>query len=336
MFVTWTYDADGRVASNSRASGADSITFRYDDRAGTSTVTDALGEVRTYSFQTTHDRIQVAAVSGAPCTSGCSNSFAGYTYDANGYPASRTDHNGHQTTFVYDARGLEISRTEAVGTPEERTITTQWHATFRLPERIAKPGKATAFTYDAQGRLLTRTETDALSGLSRTVTNTYDAQGLLATRDGPRTDVTDIATFTYDGQGNLTKTSNALGHVSRVTGYDPHGRPLTLADPNGLVTTRAYDARGRLTRRDVDGQRTAFAYDGVGNVTKTTLPDGSTHARSMSASSTKASTLFPRCSTISRPTTRTYISLVIMLRDPQPGNTPPNGLTSRTRQLCPT
>ncbi len=125
LYVTWTYDADGRVTSNSRTGGADSVTLSYDDSARTTTLTDALGAVRTYSFETSHDRIQVSTVSGAPCTSGCSNAFAAYTYDANGYPASRTDHNGHQTTFVYDARGLETSRTEAMGTLEERTITTR-------------------------------------------------------------------------------------------------------------------------------------------------------------------------------------------------------------------
>ena len=275
LYVTWTYDADGRVTSNSRTGGADSVTLTYDDNAHTTTLTDALGAVRTYSFETIRDRIQVSAVSGAPCTSGCRNAFMDYTYDANGYPASRTDHNGYQTTFVYDARGLETSRAEAVGTPEERTITTRWHAAFRLPELITAPGKTTAFTYDAQGRLLTLTETDTLTGRLRTTTHSYNAEGLLDTRDGPRTDVSDLTTFRYDAQGNRTEISNALGHVSRITAHDPHGRPLTLEDPNGLVTTLAYDARGRLTGRTMGGQPTTFAYDGVGNVTRTTLPDGS-------------------------------------------------------------
>ncbi len=275
LYVTWTYDADGRVTSNSRTGGADSVTLSYDDSARTTTLTDALGAARTYSFETSHDRIQVSTVSGAPCTSGCSNAFAAYTYDANGYPASRTDHNGHQTTFVYDARGLETSRTEAMGTLEERTITTRWHAAFRLPELITTPGKTTAFTYDARGRLLTLAETDTASGRSRTTTHTYNAQGLLDTRDGPRTNVNDLTTFRYDAQGNRTEIGNALGHVNRVTAHDAHGRPLTLEDPNGLVTTLAYDARGRLTGRTVGGQPTTFAYDGVGNVTRTTLPDGS-------------------------------------------------------------
>ena len=52
------------------------------------------------------------------------------TYDANGNIASRTDFDGHQTTYVYDmTRNLETSRTEGlttagVATPATRTITT--------------------------------------------------------------------------------------------------------------------------------------------------------------------------------------------------------------------
>jgi RHS repeat-associated protein len=275
LYVTWTYDAQGRATSSSRAGGADRVTLTYDDSTGTSTLTDALGEVRTYSFETTHDRIQVSAVSGAPCSSSCSNSFAGYSYDANGYPASRTDHNGNLTTFVYDARGLETSRTEAVGTPEERTTAARWHTMFRLPELITAPGKSTAFTYDSQGRLLTRTETDTFSGRSRTVTNTYNARGLLATQDGPRTDVADVTTLAYDAQGNLAETTNALDHANRFTDYDAHGRPLRMEDQNGLITLLAYDSRGRLISREAGGQLTGIEYDGVGNVTRTSLPGGS-------------------------------------------------------------
>ncbi|NIW57445.1 MAG: hypothetical protein GWN21_20070, partial [Gammaproteobacteria bacterium] len=275
MYVTWSYDAVGRVIANSRAGGAEAVTLSYDDAAGTTTLTDALGEVRTYSFETSHHSARVAAVSGSPCTSSCSNSFASYTYDANGYPASRTDHNGNQTTFVYDARGLETSRTEAVGTPEQRTVTTRWHPTFRLPELITEPGKTTAFRYDALGRLLSRTETDTASGRSRAVTNTYNAQGLLAAIDGPRTDVADISTFAYDLAGNGTQITNALDQVNRITLHDAHGRPLELQDPNGLVTRLTYDARGRLLARDVGGRLTTFEYDGVGDVIRTTLPDGS-------------------------------------------------------------
>lgn len=52
------------------------------------------------------------------------------TYDANGFVASRAGWNGTAASHVRDAVGLELSLTEAAGTPEARTITTEWHVTF--------------------------------------------------------------------------------------------------------------------------------------------------------------------------------------------------------------
>ena len=92
----------------------------------------------------------------------CGGQNQNTTFDANGFVASRTDFNGIQTTFIHDSRGLQTSRTETVGTLEERTITTEWHATFRLPIKITEQGKETNFTYDTQGRLLERNEETAL------------------------------------------------------------------------------------------------------------------------------------------------------------------------------
>ena len=76
--------------------------------------------------------------------------------------------------------------------------------------------------------------------------------------NGPRTDVADITTYTYDAQGNLTTIANALAHVTRITQYDAHGHPPRIEDANGIVTTLSYDARGRLTSRTTGGEKTDF------------------------------------------------------------------------------
>lgn len=47
----------------------------------------------------------------------------------------------------------------------------------------------------------------------------------------------------------------------RSTAYDAGGRPLSTVDPNGRVTTLTYDARGRLTERNVGGEATSYVYD---------------------------------------------------------------------------
>ena len=40
------------------------------------------------------------------------------------------------------------------------------------------------------------------------------------------------------------------------------------------MTALAYDTRGRMLSRTVDGQATFFDYDAAGNPTRTTLPNG--------------------------------------------------------------
>ena len=154
-FATWAYDTQGRAISSEHAGGVEKATldFSVDNQV---TVTNALGKDTTYHFTTLHGVKKVTSVEGH-ATATCVAANKAYTYDANGYLASKTDWQGNVTSYVHDDRGLEVSRTEAVGTSEERTITTTWHADFRLPLTITEPGKVTSFSYDGQGKLLNTT-----------------------------------------------------------------------------------------------------------------------------------------------------------------------------------
>ncbi len=119
-----------------------------------STVTNPLGKQTTYHFTTIHGVRKVTQVEGHP-TASCEGANRSYSYDANGNIASKTDWNGVTTNYTYDmSRNLELTRTEAVGTPQERTITTEWHPDFRLPTKITEPKRITEYTYDAQGQQL--------------------------------------------------------------------------------------------------------------------------------------------------------------------------------------
>lgn len=135
-------------------------------------------------------------------------------------------------------------------------------------------------TTDANGSLgLSAT----LSGTPRTWSYTYNANGKVLTADGPRTDVSDITTYTYYAdndadlgkRGNVATVTNAAGHVTSFTAYNAHGQPTTIIDPNGTTTTLTYDARQRLTSRNVGGEVTSYDYDAVGQLIKVTLPDAS-------------------------------------------------------------
>ena len=270
-FASYEYAITGKAIRTEHAGGAMKFTVAY-NADGSSTVIDPIGASRTYNFSVVQN-VSVPAGVSQPCAS-CGGSSSNSTYDANGNLASKTDFNGNLTTYVYDlTRNLETSRTEAAGTPLARTITTAWHPTFRLPTQITEPNRVTTFVYDTQGNVAQQTITSGT--LIRAWTYTYNSFGQALTVDGPRTDVADVSTYTYDTQANLATVTNALGHITRLTAYDAHGRPLTIQDPNGLVTQLGYDVRGRLISRFVGSELTQFQYDGVGQLTRIILPDSS-------------------------------------------------------------
>lgn len=282
-FATWGYDAYGRANLSEHASGVNQTTIThagnlYELQTGTKTVVDALGVSRTY----THSNVLgVAKLTGItqPAASGTGTVTESYTYDVNGNRTSKRDFKNQRTCYVYDlTRNLEMHRVEgfaagiscpsnlATYTPtagtRQRKISTQWHPTYRLPTQIDEPGKRTTFTHDANGNVLTKTELDTATSESRTWTYTYNSFGQVLTADGPRTDVSDVTTYTYYTCttgfqcGQVETITNALGHVTTYNTYNAHGQPLTITDPNGVVTTLTYDLRQRLTSRTVGAEQT--------------------------------------------------------------------------------
>jgi RHS repeat-associated protein len=96
-----------------------------------------------------------------------------------------------------------------------------------------------------------------------------------------------VTTYTYDADGNLTSTTDPLGHTTKYA-YDPTGqlrqttyadgttatlsrdalgRVVASTDATGATTRSEYDALGRLTAVvDPLGNRTQYAYDEVGDL----------------------------------------------------------------------
>nr|WP_082107451.1 DUF6531 domain-containing protein [Pseudomonas toyotomiensis] len=149
-YATWAYDDQDRAISSEHANGADRVSVSYNSD-GTVSVTNELGKVAKYSFQTIRGVRRITAIEGEPSPN-CPSSNSTFTYDDRGLLKTKTDNNGILTTYDYNERGLEVSRTEASGTPQARTITTTWHPDWFLPVTITEPDRITQYTYDNQGR----------------------------------------------------------------------------------------------------------------------------------------------------------------------------------------
>jgi RHS repeat-associated protein len=300
-FATFHYDSSGRGTSSEHAGGVDKYTLSYNGTyAGApATVTDPLGTNRTYQFSALLSAMKDTS-QAQPAASGGSTVTQTETYDANGNVASLTDFNGNLTCYAYDlTRNLETVRVEgfapgsscpsslATYTPasgtRQRKIVTSWHPSFRLPATITEFNRTTTLNYDGNGNLQTKTVTDTsvTPNVSRTWSYTYDSYGRMKTAKGPRTDVDTTTTYAYytcaTGYqcGKLQTVTDALGHITTYNTYNAHGQPLTITDPNNVVTTLQYDGRQRLTSRQIGTETTTFDYWPTGLLKKVTLPDAS-------------------------------------------------------------
>src|SRR6185312_3563177 len=232
-FAAWSYnDTSGKATCSEHApsgnavstaitcfydtSGVDKTTITYNSD-GSADVTEATGLVRHLTFQDINGRYELYTAS-APGVDG-REPVQTITYDSNGdgFIAATTDFPGHDsagavTLFNHDTAGRETLRTEASGTTYQRTTTTTWNALVSMPEEIdvydaggALKRKET-YCYNASagacsdstaiGSVWTHDIHDPVTGTDRITTYTYSS-GFLASVDGPRTDVSDVTTFTY-------------------------------------------------------------------------------------------------------------------------------------------
>lgn len=233
-------------------------------------------------------------------------------YDKNGHLVRQRDANGVLTDFTYHPRGWLLTRTvraNADGTPSANDAVTQiGYKPYGAVESITDPdGVKITYTYDAAHRLTditdalgnrihytldaagnkTKEETFDTSGtLRRSLGRTYNTLGqLTGIKDGLNRTVFDASfSDSYDGNGNLVRSADALG-IQRKQGYDALNRLITTIDNyNGTdpatqntQSVFAYDARDQLQGvSDPDGLNTTYDYDGLGNTTAVHSPDTGT------------------------------------------------------------
>ena len=287
-YSVYRYDSSGLATSTEHAGGV----AHFDVSYGTSsdrTVTTSLGATRTLQFNTVNNYLlpigESFSVAGLQAGSGS------YSYDANGNPASHTDLNGIQTTYVYDlSRNLETKRVEAANTQSSRTFTTVWHSQYALPLSISSPLLIKTYTYDQAGHMTgyseqATTDSNGNQGLSatkigsaRTWAYTYNDAGLLSSVTGPRTDISDITQYQYDSSGNMTFVTDSMGHITAFSNFDAYGRATRITEPNGLINDLKFSPRGLLLSVTQSGagisETTTYAYDGVGLGQKVTFPSG--------------------------------------------------------------
>ncbi|MCF7222494.1 RHS repeat-associated core domain-containing protein [Marilutibacter chinensis] len=222
-------------------------TLRYDGAGRVLSVRDANDVVTDFEY---HPRGWMTArkVRGSDDTAEADDRITTIAYLPTGLVSSVTLPDGSFTSYVYDAA-------------------------HRLTDIVDADGNRLHYTLDNAGNRIKEEVLGENDAVKRTLSRVYNQLGQLATQADAGANPTD---FTYDANGNLKTTTDALDRVMQ-NDYDPLNRLIgTLQDVGGIEAATAfeYDALDNLTKvTDPKGLDTVYSYNGFGDLTQLDSPD---------------------------------------------------------------
>ena len=316
--TTNAYDGSGASCSTTGTTGnlcsstvADTLTstpsrtygFAWNGTGELTQATDPRGNATNLAYATC-GAVSVGAGNLACITDALSHVTTFTSYDLDGRLKSTTDPNGLITNLAYDTRGLLVTRAEGSGTTFETTTLTR-DATETLTGVTNPDGSTLTLGRDSANRLTSitnilgeqikytldaadnRTAINVYNGtalgntLNRSHTYTYDVLNRMATDVGATNPSSQVTTYSYDINSNLTGVSDPVFDFTSY-GYDILNRTNKITDPEGQPTLISYSADTRNLVATVTSPRglgTSYSYDGFGDTTQTVSPDSGTTNR---------------------------------------------------------
>jgi RHS repeat-associated protein len=201
----------------------------------------------------------------------------GYTYDALGRLASRTDPDGHRTTWTFAP--AVVTQVDPTGRTT-RSVTDATGRVTAIEEQLGGTMLTSTYSFDIKGNLL-----EHVDAAGQVVRMWYDCFGRVLRVQRPEQDSITV----FDAGGNPVESRTPAG-ISITRGYDSCNRPVTVALPGGAVPVVAYTyddagapppdagahtAGGRCVSVSDQGGVTVFDYDARGRtVLKRSTPAG--------------------------------------------------------------
>ncbi|HXM56152.1 MAG TPA: polymorphic toxin-type HINT domain-containing protein, partial [Candidatus Dormibacteraeota bacterium] len=248
------------------------------------TVTDALGHVTRYAY----DQLGRMVSRDEPATTDSDRSVWRYTYTRTGQVLSVTDPTGARAESTYDDLDRPVTATQIERQPAADSFTsrTGYDDAGNVVSATAPSGAAATNSYDAVGELTTNTDASGVvtqygydfagrrvrtaDGLGRTARTDFDALGRMAADSdlAPGGQTLRTQTYAYDAAGDLTASTDALGHTTTYA-YDAGSQLVQQVEPvsdtASITTTFGYDAAGNRTRyTDGRGNSTIYTFNSLG------------------------------------------------------------------------
>jgi RHS repeat-associated protein len=268
----WTYDEEGRVATQPMADG----TLERFEYGSVTRISLPGGATRSYAH---NDKGQVLVETDEQGRS------TTYTYDDAGRRASMTDRQGATLSWVWHAASGKLSSEteQAIGSTQYTYVPEMGPdgRTYFNNSRIGFVGGASvSFDYDPSGNGVmtawtrpgvgtTRYESDVSGNMTRLInpgggdfTYTYESRGnLFTTKTNYGTEVTTLV----DGFGNkYLDIFTGEANTRRSSVYDSRDLLIRTVDEDGYEVRYYYDGNARLTTIEApEGLRSEFTYDSM-------------------------------------------------------------------------
>ena len=261
VYLTNTYDTDGRVASQTLINtGTYDIDYTVDGngKITQADITDPLNNLRRVTF----------SANGYPLTDTYAYGTTiaqTITYERNSSTniiSAITDDLGRRVEFERDADGFITEVTALPGTSNEATWQYTYEPNYHGLATATDPLNHTStYTYDAGGSMI-----GAKNALNHQYSFTYDKFGQLLTSSDPLSNTTQ---FTYNG-GDVAEVSDPLTRTVKVT-RDGVGRPTSVQNASGNKVSFEFDVLNRVTSMTNPLQGvTSFTYDANSNLSSLT------------------------------------------------------------------
>jgi RHS repeat-associated protein len=246
--------------------GGRTVTIAYDGSGSIQSLCDSTGTIATY----THWFWGI--LSGVTYADGSQFNFSTTFMGNNILLASVTDALGNVLeAHTYDSQGRALTSEVAGNGTEKYTLNYVSATETDVTDAL---NHVTKYFYDTSkgSNVVTSVEGNCSCGGSQVQTWTYDSQLNVTSK----TDALNHTTaYTYNGNGDMLTETDATGTVTYT--YNSLGQVLTRTDQMGGVTTYTYNAEGKpLTTKDALNHTTTFTYGAQGQLLTVTDPRDNT------------------------------------------------------------
>jgi YD repeat-containing protein len=222
-------------------------TYTYDSNGNRQTLTyNASGNTTNYTYNLANNLVSLTNKKGTTTLS----SYA-YTYYLNGNQATKTDHTGKVTTYVYDDLGR--LKSEA---PQGESSIVYTYDDYSNRETMTVGGSVTSYLYDKNNRLLTESKTE--SGIDDITRYFFDNNGNQICKTTETIEpVQSGSTESY----NMYAVEGSLEQDVALNKYDGFNQ-LKKVITGMVIAEYQYNADGQRITKTVNSTETRHIWDG--------------------------------------------------------------------------